>query len=118
MEESNKITSAVKISDVLWKAANNILFVDLSSDKYGYNYNHYSCVAVQHACENFEPFHLEAFNKLLGRCLDFVTGLGISLSSINAFDEFPEGKERQDARYFWLMFAYLVALDEEKEGLL
>jgi hypothetical protein len=73
---------------------------------------------VENTREEFERLYPEAHDKLITHCLVFISSLGVSTGSCNEFCEFQKGEERQGARYLWLMFAYLIALDEEKEGLL
>lgn len=94
----------MKISDVLWIAANEHLsevdFSYLRSNSFGWNRN-YSCSAVYQVGEEFSS-----------KTTAFLHELGVNINGFYEFDEFVPGEERQGARYLWLMFAYEVALSE------
>ena len=93
----------MKISDTLWEAAN--LYLDHGLVDFQLSgVNRYSCCAVDMA---------ESKNKVPNTpgC-DFLASLGVKQFAGNQFDEFEYGEERQGARYLWLDFARLVALDE------
>jgi hypothetical protein len=100
MKDANK----VKVSDVLWEAANKCLF----DGEVGVSV--YSCAAIA-VCAHIlkTPPH---------NTIWFLHNLGVVAYSMSEFNEFEAGEQRQGARYLWLMFAYLVALDEEEQGLL
>lgn len=91
----------MKISERLHRAADEELSADwdIGSTKF-----EFSCDAVAHV----DVWDYD------GDCAEFLYDLGVSCMSTSEFDEFPEGRERQGARYLWLKFAALVA---ESEGL-
>lgn len=94
----------MKISDVLWGAANEKLrFDDLHIEGepwWG------ECYAVQYA----DPRTGDDRGEFV---LRFLRELGAKANYFCEFDEFNNfSGERQQARYNWLMFAYEVALEE------
>ena len=91
----------MKISERLHRAADTKLQVN---GRFVFSKREYSCDAVAHV----DVWDYD------GDCAEFLYDLGVSCMSTSEFDEFPEGRERQGARYLWLKFAALVA---ESEGL-
>lgn len=92
----------MKISSILWKAANE----RLSWDGWwwpGTN-DEFSCLAVRKVTR--------AGLKDKDKASKFLASLGVDPDAGWLFDEFPEGEVRQGARYLWLMFAYEVAKSE------
>jgi len=102
-----------RISEVLWKAANECLS-DGISDFYG---SEYSCLAVENElmargdCMSFTEFQR---SPVAG----FLRSLGCPIGSMHAFSRraFPSSIARQGARYAWLMFASLYAEELEAKG--
>jgi hypothetical protein len=95
----------MKINDVLWDAANELLW-DGESPNLGGTREEFSCVAA-----NWVVFReASTFSSELE---DFLGSLGVDFTSPTQFNEFEEGPIRQGARYLWLDFARLVAEDEE-----
>lgn len=98
----------MKISGLLWEAANEYL---------SHNYEcwikyRYSCKAIIAAsrCNAVSTESVYSFLETLGFSEDL-------RESFDIFNDIPQ-ETRQGARYLWLMFAYEVALDYEKEGLI
>lgn len=90
----------MKISEILWRAANEHLW-----DGYGDDLDAiiYSCDAVDKA----------ATGRVVGsyRCgaCAFLRELGCTSDAMYLFNEFKSGPKRQGARYAWLMFASMYA---------
>jgi hypothetical protein len=89
----------MKISDILWKAANEHLCSGWVSFNTG---ELYSCIAVE----------LAAGGKQVADAHRFLASMGVDVQGYGQFSEFAAGSERQGARYLWLMFAYEVAKSE------
>ena len=108
----------MKISDVLWLAANENLWDGVRNysacNAFGEGFR-YSCDAIDQL--KFAPLwctwnlweDCNAALSFLREELGFDKGY-----SLRAFDEFPEGPESQGARYSWLMFAHQIALEQGK----
>lgn len=94
----------MKISDILWEAANNHLWDGVEPTPS--LTTTFSCDTVHNICD----IHGDPGDHL--RCRDFFMELGLNPSSLSAFDEFQEGEEQQGARYLWLMFAYTYAKEQ------
>lgn len=95
----------MKISDVLWEAAN----VHLSSDDISHpekKTNRYSCDAIVDSA----GFGTKSHDQTKA----FISYLGVRIFGRFEFSEFLEGNDRQQARYNWLMFAHQIALEERK----
>jgi hypothetical protein len=87
--------SKLRLADVLWDAANKHLGTDFG----------FSCIAVDAAvheagCKSapYEPYDM------------FLRELGCETGTV--MREFPQGMDRQGARYMWLLLAMHVAEDE------
>lgn len=97
----------MKTSDVLWIAANEILAKDrkeaTASDPIKMEF---SCDAVRYATNTFGDTLAAT---------EFLRELGVDCGCLGEFREFKPGAEQQGARYLWLMFAYLVAKEEESK---
>lgn len=93
----------MKISEILWKAANESLW-----DGSGHHYNRetYSCAAVAEA----EGVSVWWESKTVA----FLKEFGVTPESRTEFDEFKYGGDQQGARYAWLMFAAMIAEEEGK----
>ena len=91
--------AVVKISEIIWRAANERLAEDDWSTK-----TEYSCWAVR---EVYEAAEYER-----DYALGFLHSLGVDATRGDEFREFRCGEHRQGARYLWLMFAYEVAKSE------
>lgn len=100
----------MKISDVLWNAANKKLYHPKFDDSRTTNF---SCDAVYEAL-SAKNLSDNDYYDLADNTMSFLEQLGLSTNSCQAFDEFKGGAQRQEARYAWLMFAAMVA---EEEGL-
>jgi hypothetical protein len=98
----------MKTSDVLWIAANEILAKDrkeaTDSDAIKMEF---SCDAVRYATNT-------TFGDTFA-AIRFLRELGVDCGSLGEFREFKPGAEQQGARYLWLMFAHLVAKEEESK---
>jgi hypothetical protein len=95
----------MKLSDVLWNAANIYLWSG-DTPNHG-DGNAWSCGAAETA-------EIQADLEEASLCwvVDFLETLGVDSCSSEQFEEFERGPERQGARYLWLDFARLVAEDE------
>lgn len=116
----------MKISTLLRKAANNHLWV--GGKYYNQQGEVFSCIAVTAAINAKYPISkwwpsdrtpedriaLEKRDRLSDKAMAFLNSLGCATYSTKAFSEFKGNKQRQAARYAWLMFAAQVA---EEEGL-
>lgn len=103
-----------KISDILWVAANQNLHSGLGAGD-DYRKDRQSCCAVAAAELGDEALEDWTWLKICrhSRAIKFLHSLGCQTGAWdNPFDEFKYGEQQQGARYLWLMFAYLVALDE------
>ena len=89
----------MKISDVLWKAANECLWDGVSRDFREL----FCCYAVDEAADMRRSVARSFIEELLG------SEVAISGSG---FDQFARGAPRQGARYLFLLFAHEVAKDE------
>lgn len=102
----------MKISEILWRAANENLWPGLPFDSYLSQV--YSCIAVAHvelggaALRRMKWAH--ACRK--SRAIQFLRELGCPIGGSRAFDRFSDSNAAQGARYLWLMFAYEVAKSE------
>lgn len=94
----------MKISDLLWEAANNHLWNGIGP-QLGVATT-FSCDTVYKVCDIYGD--LWSYQ----RCRGFLKTLGLDPQSMTAFSEFEEGEERQGARYLWLMFAYTYAKEQ------
>lgn len=96
----------MKISDVLWIAANEFLSTTDGMELVdGHSRSKYSCCAVESVCE-------KSLNSVRNPYIKFLRELGVKTGGCCEFKEFKPGEQRQGARYLWLMFAYEVALSE------
>jgi hypothetical protein len=91
----------VKISDILWSAANEHLWSGHAGDTACFRRSIYD--AMFWALPPTEPFT---------PTLRFLLELGMGMDEHADFEE-DIGEERQGFRYLWLDFARLVAEDEE-----
>ena len=87
----------MKISEVLWIAANDWLADGLSDEGLTY----FSCCAVDEAA------YVDPFLGTVAR--KFLRSLGANTRSNSEFSEFQVLEDRQGARYAWLMFASMYA---------
>lgn len=89
----------MKISEVLWVAANEYLWngVDIYHRK-----DEFSCLAVGAADGLFWDYKNSEAVK-------FLKSLGCPIGALGSFKNFKYGTERQGARYAWLMFASMYA---------
>jgi hypothetical protein len=110
----------MKISDVLWTAANERLW-----DGRGFiapNQSRETCCAVSDVLANefgiypfpFDPADDEDCDRRAVKVAKFLRGLGLNTDAIGAFGVFRNDEARQGARYAWLMFAAMYA---EEQGL-
>lgn len=97
----------MKISEVLWKAANDVL------DHRG-GICDYTCHAVIRAQGLWDTWGAKSFCDTFASnpALSFLEELGCPIGSGYAFGDIPAGEISQGARYLWLDFARLVAEDE------
>lgn len=106
----------MKISDVLWIAANEFLStIDGVELVDGHSRSKYSCCAVEHFCKKLVCSSKISWNSVLNpyiKTRGFLYELGVDTGGCFEFFEFEPGEKRQGARYLWLMFAYEVALSE------
>jgi hypothetical protein len=103
----------LKLSDILWHAANERLSTEDEPSYQGHWPTRvYTCEAAAKAEIALGGNRNATYDDCL--CHDFLVSLGVDCESIEQFDEFDPGMERQGARYLWLDFARLVA---EEEGL-
>lgn len=98
----------MKISEVLWEAANEHLSENWESGM------EYSCSAISRAA--YGPRTRMGGYADKERTMHFLFGLGLRRNapySHNIFSRVaPRGFERQAARYTWLMLAYTIAKEE------
>ncbi len=96
----------MKVSEVLWKAANEELW---DGEDRGWEDNpydlEYSCYAIKAVAYGVNT-----------PVMDFIVELGVNSDSVRVFNEFEEGEARQGARYAWLMFASMYAEELEAKG--
>lgn len=106
----------MKISDVLWIAANEFLSTTDGMELVdGYLRSKYSCCAVEPVCEKLVRSSKISWNSVRNpyiKTIGFLYELGVNTAGRCEFKEFEPGEQRQGARYLWLMFAYEVALSE------
>lgn len=103
------------VSDVLWEAANKHLWDGSFWSYIGNNDEEFSCNAAARALR-YEIMDDARQSEKGRRVCDFLCSLGVDCGSDKQFAGFGSHVDTQGARYLWLMFAYLVALDEEKAG--
>lgn len=96
----------MKISETLRKAADEFMWSGWP--KIAGNKEIWSC----HAIQTVEGVQIGLHSQ--SPATMFVKSLGCNPGSGDDFDEFPEGPERQGARFLWLHFAALVAEDMGK----
>lgn len=91
----------MSIADVLHRAADEFLWDGIapvmSQD--------YSCAALYLATGPGWTYEYRV-------ALAGLRNMGVDVGSYGEFDEFPEGPERQAARYMWLKFAALIAEEQ------
>jgi hypothetical protein len=94
----------VKISDVLWKAAN----VHLACEgPYEDDRTPYICHAIRRAQQLWS---LMTSEQREDPAIAFLLDLGMEGGG-DGFCEFHRGRERQGVRYAWLMLAHEIALE-------
>ena len=103
---------SVKLSDVLWIAANEYL----CHDTYKWDSKSaYSCAAVESIALNMYEkgkISLKEYSDLTSQFKAGAKALGLDTITMTAFSEFPPGPSRQEARYAWLMFCYDLAIEQ------
>ena len=106
----------MKISDVLWIAANEFLSTTDGTELVdGKIRSKYSCCAVEAVCSELVRSSKISWNSVRNpyiKTIGFLRQLGVNTGGYCEFKEFEPGEKRQGARYLWLMFAYEVALSE------
>lgn len=110
----------IKISDILHLAADQYLAKDESEVNRLGKY-HYSCIAVEHAIGWATDSWVEN-NKLYKRVFTGLEAMGCDIKSISLFKELEQQSsngesyyctpESQQARYFWLKWAALMAEEQ------
>lgn len=100
----------MKISDILWRAANEHLWDGSSIQEIGQWA--FSCDAAFEAASINPTTLKDMYSYRESAVGEFLEELGCPVTTAISFFDFPEGPQRQGARYLWLMFAYLVAKDE------
>lgn len=103
----------MKLSDLLWKAANEHLWDGKGAPPLSYR-EAFSCCAVFDAANDALPDGAARYGDDWWPARDFLADLGCPTASLSAFSDFANGPERQGARYLWLIFAAMIA---EEEGL-
>jgi hypothetical protein len=92
------------IAAVLYIAANEYLSEDQGTTLPVWSWHTYqSCTAARIAARKEKQSSSEI--------TEFLVGLGVK-DDFGQFDEFKMGVERQQARYTWLMFAAMIAVEE------
>lgn len=121
MKSDAKKAPKKKISDILFEAANTHLAVKPYSAG-----TTYTCIAIAEAegwvdaWLSSDSYWADFSGRRNSPTLKFLASIdGKSLGE--PFETFSDSvpsdvTDRQHARYIWLMFAYYVALDEEKAG--
>jgi len=111
----------MKLSTLLRKAANNHLW---DGDEEDHEKEYYSCIAVEEAIYTVVNVNGRwsdnvAWNKvyrqraqLKNRASSFLKELGCPIDASCTFNNFRKIKEKQAARYSWLMFAAQIAKEE------
>lgn len=94
----------MKISDALHEAADNHLWDGIGFDTWG---SGYSCFAVDDALRKLAVHHTVEQSIFKG-----LEEMGVDIERTDQFDEFPEGEQRQAARYNWLKFAAMIAEEQ------
>ncbi len=94
----------MKISEILWLAANEKLWSGIGLDN---DTSMFSCNAVFQACEGYR------------KAYQFLKSLGCPIKSLHAYPAKWTHEKRQGARYLWLMFAFpgeaAVAADQPQQ---
>lgn len=100
----------MKISDILWKAANECLW----HGQPPYHVSEYSCTAAAVAELGWAVVERMKWLTVCrqSKAVKFMRELGCPSGELCAFDSFTTWESRQGARYLWLMFAYEVAKSE------
>ena len=137
-----KVLKTRKISDILWEAMNTRLWSGKNWGSVAFEdglslknppKSEFSCCAVAEAeLSRWEPYKLG--NRNVGKWSDpdweytdtikssqackFLRSFGVKTGSCEEFESIDAEDEAilQGARFLWLHFAYLVALDMEKKG--
>lgn len=103
----------MKISEILWKAANEKLWNGVDDRQEDERAWRFSCDAVAHALGKRDAPYPEAYDS---EVFEFLRELGCPTGALDAFGDTDadEKGEYQQVRYQWLMFAALIA---EEEGI-
>ena len=105
-----------KISDILFIAANEYLWDGIH--KTNMDVDAYSCSAIMRSMfylmgsYNQSTFQKSVIYSKRVSLFDGLTEMGLDCGLSDAFDEFKNYMDRQQARYAWLMFAHDIALEQ------
>lgn len=106
----------MKISEILWKAANEQLWDGSNMRVYGNEFDaSRNANKRRFSCDAFNSHYMTEISLCeMRKVKEYLAEFGLDCESMQAFHEFDSGEERQGARYSWLMFASMIA---EEEGL-
>ena len=90
-----------KISDVIWKAANEFLPSE---------YDYYSCWSIYDAVHSYNLQEDEQ-RELIDQIFESFNNMGLKTNSCFVFYGVPRNL-LQEYRYSWLMFAYEITLEQ------
>ena len=94
----------MKISEILHEAADVYLWDGIEDDAWC---SEYSCCAVSDAVQALRVSGV--CEKRIYRGLE---EMGVNVTNVYQFNEFPFGEQRQAARYSWLKFAAMIAEEQ------
>lgn len=101
----------MQISEVLHCAADNHLSIDFADVRP--RTWRYSCDTLRDAIQKTYPDASNVEQEALRwRIKDGMVELGLDPESLNAFEDIPQGVERQGARYSWLKFCAMLAEEQ------
>ena len=94
----------MKISEILHEAADVHLWDGIDDNGW---LSSYSCCAVDDAIRKLAVPRIVEKSIFKG-----LQEMGVKIGFCNQFSEFPEGEQRQAARYNWLKFAAMIAEEQ------
>ena len=99
--------TAPKISEIFHYAADNCLWNGIG--EWDFNGMIFSCDAIDCATRFMMPYKASNIENTIKEGL---WNLGLSTSSVDAFNNIPFGEQRQSARYAWLKFCAMMAEEQ------